>query len=238
VIQNLAPGELKLDYFELTGSTIQGEESVLISHPSSRSIHPRNEPLQPVVIAGLALAAVAVLLGSVILFILWRREYLRERREKSEHPKIQLQSQDDVQRVPFLGERTRIEPFIATSASSQFPQSSQGSRTTTPAVMTITPVHRRSSREQAVVTQRPPRDEKRALPTAPVYTTESISRLNLGLDISTRDHSVVGQPSNYESEASTNPRHREDDGGVTLLGSSETINPKVLRLPPDYRFYS
>ena len=82
------------------------------------------------------------------------------------------------------------------------------------------------------------RDEKRLLPAGPVYTMESISRLNLGLEASPRDHSVVGQSSDYESEAGVVPPHhqaRENDGGVSLLGSSETINPKVLRLPPDYR---
>lgn len=111
--------------------------------------------------------------------------------------------------------------------------------------MTVTPVHPRPSREQVVATSdprlatsSPRRDEKRPHPAAAVYTMESISRLNLGLDVNPRDHSVVGQPSNYESEASTNPQNRENDGGVSLLGSSETINPKVLRLPPDYRrFY-
>lgn len=74
-----------------------GSDRETISH-SPRSTHPRNEALQPAVIAGLSLDAVAVLLGFVVLTILWRREFLREQREKSDHPKIQLQSQDDVQR--------------------------------------------------------------------------------------------------------------------------------------------
>lgn len=85
------------------------------------------------------------------------------------------------------------------------------------------------------------RGEKRTLPTAPVYTMESISRLNLGLSVNQRDHSVVGQPSDYNSETNANPGHqqnRENDGGVSLLGSPETINRKVLRLPPDYRLYT
>lgn len=106
--------DLQLDYFEVTGSTVQGEQLTptckyfspcLVSHESqriiarlsSRSIHSRGEGLQPAVIAGLALAAVAVLLGFVVLFILWRREYLRERKEKSDHPTIRLRSQGDVQ---------------------------------------------------------------------------------------------------------------------------------------------
>lgn len=72
---------------------------------------------------------------------------------------------------------------------------------------------------------------------------ESISRLNLGLDVDPRNHSVVGQSSDYESEASAAPRPnrrgRGGDSDVSLLGSPETINPKALRLPPDYRrFYS
>jgi len=70
---------------------------------------------------------------------------------------------------------------------------------------------------------------------------ESISQLNLRLDVNPTAHSVVGQSSNYESEASAVPHHYQNyggDGGVDLLGSSETINPKALRLPPDYRrFY-
>lgn len=238
VIRNLvAGGDLQLDYFEVTGSTVQVERLTPTPHLSSRSIHPRGEGLQPAVIAGLALAAVAVLLGFVILFILWRREYLRERKEKLDHPKVQLRSQDDVQTVPFLDERAHIEPFTTAPVLSQPPQTP---RITTPTVMTVTPTHPRPSREQVVTTTSAPsrRDEKRPHPTAPVYTIESISRLNLALDVNPRDHSVVGQPSNYESEAGANPRNRENDGGVSLLGSSETINPKVLRLPPDYRrFY-
>ena len=87
----------------------------------------------------------------------------------------------------------------------------------------------------------PRRDEKRILPTGPAYTMESISRLNLGLEVNPRDHSVVGQPSDYGSETNAVPprnQDRENDGGVRLMGSSETINPKALRLPPDYRrFY-
>lgn len=104
--------------------------------------------------------------------------------------------------------------------------------------MTVTPLRPRPSREQAATTSTSHRDEKRLLPASLGYTTESISRLNLGLDVNPRDHSVVGQPSNYESEANAVPPHhrnRENDGGVSLLGSSETINPKALRLPPDYR---
>jgi len=238
--------ELQLDYFEVTGNTVQGGALRPTSRLSSRRIHPRSERLQPGVIAGLVLAAVAVLLGFIILFILWRREYLRRRRERSDHPKIQLQSQDDALGVPFLDERAHIEPYTTASVPSQ------ASSTPTPVVTTVTPVHPRPSREQGVATSSPRlatssprlatssprRDEKRPHPTATVYTMESISRLNLGLDVNPRDHSVVGQPSNYESEASTNLQNRENDGGVSLLGSSETINPKVLRLPPDYRrFY-
>jgi hypothetical protein len=238
----------------------------------SRSIHPRDEPLQPAVIAGLTLAAAAVLLGFIILFILWRREYLRKRRERSGRLEAQSQSQVDPQggmlvvRLPHSLTETRasqspswknalvwvrshqalhksrvltliIEPFTTTSVP---PQPSQSLRTAAPAVMTVTPARRRPSREQVVATSSSHRDEKRPLPAAQVYTMESISRLNLGLDVNPRDHSVVGQPSNYESEAGADPlqQHRENDGGVSLLGSSETVNPKVLRLPPDYRrFY-
>jgi hypothetical protein len=132
------------------------------------------------------------------------------------------------------------EPFIGTSVSSQLPQYLQSSSATTPTVIAITPVHRQPLRAQVLVTQNPLRDEKWTLPTVPLYTMESISRLNLGLDVNPRDYSVVGQLSNYESEVGAgqrNQQNRENDGGVSLLGSSETINPKVLRLPPDYRFY-
>lgn len=118
--------------------------------------------------------------------------------------------------------------------------SSQPSRATTPAVTIAIPLHPLPPTEQVVVTPTLHRDEKRLLPTGQSYTTESISRLNLGLDVNPRNHSVVGQPSDYESEASAAPRHKnhEDDGGVSVLDSSETINPKVLRLPQDYRrFY-
>lgn len=112
---------------------------------------------------------------------------------------------------------------------------------TTSAVMTVTPLRPMPSREPVVATSSPRRDEKRLLPTGPAYTMESISRLNLGLEVNPRDHSVVGQPSDYGSEASVVPppnQGRENDGGVRLMGSSETINPKALRLPPDYRrFY-
>ena len=70
---------------------------------------------------------------------------------------------------------------------------------------------------------------------------ESISQLNLRLDVNRTEHSMVGQSSDYGSEVSAVPRNhqnRGDDGGVSLLGTSETINPKALRLPPDYRrFY-
>lgn len=242
VIQNLvASGELRLDYFEVTESTTWGGESVLASLHSPRSIHPRGE-LQPAVIAGLVIASVAVLLGFTVLFILWRREYLRGRRERSEsQPKIQLQSQDDTPRAPFLNESTHIEPFTTNSVSSQPSQSSQRMRSTTPVVKNVTPARPRPSREQPVVTPTPRRNEKGTIPTAPAYTLESISRLNLGLGVDPRDHSVVGQPSDYGSEASadaSDQRNRENDGGISLLGSSETINPKVLRLPPDYRrFY-
>ena len=141
-----------------------------------------------------------------------------------------------------------VEPFISEPPQSpqppQPPQSSQPSQTpgtTTSAVMTVTPLRPMPSREPLVTTSSPRRDEKRLLPTGPAYTMESISRLNLGLEVNPRGHSVVGQPSDYESEASAAPPHnqgRENDGGVRLLGSSETINPKALRLPPDYRrFY-
>lgn len=67
------------------------------------------------------------------------------------------------------------------------------------------------------------------------YTMESISRLNLRLDVNQRDHSVVGQPSNYESEASTNPLRQQnrENGRLNLLDSSGIVNPKVLRLPQD-----
>jgi hypothetical protein len=109
--------ELELDYFEITGSTVRDGESMLTCErlsprPTSRgvrsdgntvplpsrSIHPRNEPLRPAVIAGLTLAAVAVLLGFIILLILWCREYLREQRETSDHFKIQFRPQDHGQR--------------------------------------------------------------------------------------------------------------------------------------------
>lgn len=240
VIQNLVAGdELQLDYFEVTGSATLGKESTPASLLLPRTIRTRSERLQPAVIAGLALAAVAVLLGFIILFVFWRREYLRKRKEKLVHSKVQLQSQDDAQRVPFLEERPRIEPFTTTSVPSGPSQSSHTSRVPAPAVMTVTPIHPRPSREQVVATSSSRRDEKRPLPDTTVYTMESISRLNLGLELNPRDHSVVGQPSNYESETGVNPQNRANDGGVSLLGSSETINPKVLRLPPDYRrFYS
>lgn len=233
---------------------------------SSRSIGPRDEPLQPAVIAGLTVASVAVLLGFIILFILWRREYRRKpRKEPEADPGTRLLSQDDAQRdsrppVPFpndgahIGKATRssphisriltvfVEPFISTPLSLQPSQSSQVSRATTPAVTTATPVHPRSSREQvADLASSSHRDEKRLLPVAQAHTMESISRLNLQLDVDPRNHSVVGQPSNYESEASVDPLHRwgrENDAGVSLLGSSETVNPKALRLPPDYRRFS
>jgi len=107
--------------------------------------------------------------------------------------------------------------------------------------MTVTPIQPQPSGEPAVAASSPRRDEKRLLPTGQAYTMESISRLNLGLEVGPRDHSVVGQPSDYESEVdAVLPHHqgRENDGGVSILGSSETINPKALRLPPDYRrFY-
>jgi len=164
--------------------------------------------------------------------------------------------------VPFLNEQARIgramsssanqnvltlfaEPF--TSESPQPPQPSQSShfshfsRATAPAVMTVTPLQPQPSGEPVVAASSSRRDEKRLLPTGQAYTMESISRLNLGLEVGPRDHSVVGQPSDYESEVNAVPPHhqgRENDGGVSILGSSETINPKVLRLPPDYRrFY-
>jgi len=258
VIQNLAAGgELQLDYFEVIRSTVHDGESIPTFRSSPRSIHARNEPLQPAVIAGLTLASIAVVLGFISLFVLWRREYARGRRGKAEtHPRIQLQSQDEAQKVPFLNERVRIAPFTSTSVSSQPSQAlrpsqpsqslrpsqpSQTSITITPVAMTVTPAHPLPSREQVVATSSSRRNEKRLPPTGPVYTMESISRLNLGLDANPRNHSVFGQPSNYESEASENPRHqqnRENDSGVSLLGSSETINPKALRLPPGYRqFY-
>ena len=70
---------------------------------------------------------------------------------------------------------------------------------------------------------------------------ESISQLNLRLDVNPTAHSVVGQSSDYGSEVGPVPHHDQNygsDGGVGLPGSSETINPKALRLPPDYRrFY-
>jgi len=70
---------------------------------------------------------------------------------------------------------------------------------------------------------------------------ESISQLNLRLDVDPTAHSVVGQSSNYGSEVGTVPHHYQNyggDGDVSHLGSSKTINPKALRLPPDYRrFY-
>lgn len=242
---------------------------------SRRSIHPRDlQPLQPAVIAGLVLAAVAVLLGFVMLFFLWRREYSRKRKEALDSSEVPSQLQDDPQTgklevrqqysltdtrgrfiVPFLDERTRIgkntssstsgkntynsctDPFIATPMPSQ---PSRASTTTTTGVVAIPLVHPRSPREQVPLTSSSHRDGKRPLPAAQVYTMESISRLNLGLDVNLRDHSVVGQPSNYGSEASADPpeQNRENDGGVSLLGSSRTVNPKVLRLPPDYRrFY-
>lgn len=124
-----------------------------------------------------------------------------------------------------------VEPFTSVS-----PQPSQA---LTPAVMTITPL-RPPPVEPATATSTRCHDEKRPLPIGPGHTMESISRLNLGLDVNSRNHSVVGQSSDYESEASQAPhrRNREGDGGVSLLGSPETVNPKALRLPPDYRrFY-
>jgi hypothetical protein len=127
------------------------------------------------------------------------------------------------------------EPYITALVPSEPSQVSSNTTVVTPAVMTVIPVHPRPSREQAVATSSPRRDEKQPHPTAPFYTVESISGLNLALDVNPRDHSVVGQPSNYDSEASANPHNRENDGGVSLLGSSETINPKIMRLPPDYR---
>jgi len=138
-----------------------------------------------------------------------------------------------------------VEPFTSGSPQppqpSQSSQSSHTSRVTTPAVMAVTSLQPRPSREPVIAASSSRRDEKRLLPTGPAYTMESISRLNLGVEVNPRDHSVVGQPSDYESEASTVPPHRqgrENDGGVSLLGSSETVNPKALRLPPDYRrFY-
>jgi len=133
-----------------------------------------------------------------------------------------------------------VEPFL--SVSSEPSLSSRTSQTTTPAVVAVTPLRPQPSRERVVAAPSSRHNEKRQLPTGPNYTMESISRLNLAHDVNLRDHSVVGQTSDYESEASALPRrheNREDDGGVTLQGSSETINPKVLRLPPDYRrFYS
>jgi len=241
LIQNLVSGgELQLDYFEVTGSTIEGIQ--LTSNPSlsRRAQDSKDESLQPAVIAALAIASVAVLTGFIILFVLWRRQYIRERKERSK-----VQSQDDAQRVPFLNEQARIEPF--TSESTQLPQPSQSShsshssRATAPAVMTVTPLQPRPSREPVVATSSSRRNEKRLLPTGQAYTMESISRLNLGLGVGPKDHSVVGQPSDYESEVNAVPPHhqgRENDGGVSILGSSETINPKALRLPPDYRrFY-
>ena len=245
-------------------------------HIASLSRRAQGESLQPAVIAALVIASVAVLTGFIILFVLWRRQYIRERKEK---PEVQLQG--DTQRgklavrkprvlivirdsAPFLDEQARIgramsrtlrfrsvltplvEPFTSEPPRppqpSQSSQSSQTSPATTPAVMTVTPLQSRPSREPVVAASSSRRDEKRLLPTGPAYTMESISRLNLGLEVDPRDHSVVGQPSDYEPEASMIPPHhqsRENDGGVSLLGSSETINPKALRLPPDYRrFYS
>ena len=178
--------------------------------------------------------------------------------------KFLIPSRDSRLTVPFLNEEARIgtvtssspwnkgaltyliEPFISEPPEhlqppqpSQPSKASQTSQATTPVVMTVTPLRPQPSREQ-VVTVAPSsrRDEKRLLPTGPIYTMESISRLNLGLEVNSRDHSVVGQPSDYESGASVVPPHhqgRENDGGVSLLGSSEAINPKALRLPPDYR---
>jgi hypothetical protein len=63
------------------------------------------------------LAAVAVLLGFITLFILWRREYLRGRRERSDHPKIQLKSQDDAQQGKLVVWRTRSQIEIHVSQS-------------------------------------------------------------------------------------------------------------------------
>ena len=66
---------------------------------------------------------------------------------------------------------------------------------------------------------------------------ESISQLNLRLDVNPMAHSVVGQSSDYGSEVSAVPHHYQSYGGDGA-GSSETINPNALRLPPDYRrFY-
>jgi hypothetical protein len=124
-----------------------------------------------------------------------------------------------------------VEPFSSVP--------SQPLATPTPVAMTVTPLRPRHSTERATAASTPHRDEKRLLPIGPRYTMEWISRLNLGLSANPRDHSVVGEPSNHEPEVSAVPRpNREDDGGVSLQGSSETINPKALRLPPAYRrFY-
>lgn len=55
-----------------------------------------DEPLQPAVVAGLAVSSALVLVGFILLFVIWRREYVRERTGESEtYPKLQLQSQDD-----------------------------------------------------------------------------------------------------------------------------------------------
>jgi len=250
-IKNLQEGgELQLDYFEVTGSTLQGGMAVLASSPTNSPDTGRNS-LQPAVIAGLVLSSVVVLAGFILLFILWRRQYVRERGEKSGmRPKPQPKPRDDTQRDPFTSVSSQSpssQPPSSQSPSSQpppsqppssQPSSSQPSSSPIPVPMTITPLRPRPSGEQVVPTSTSRRDEKRLLPTGPGYAMESISRLNLGLDVNPGDHSVVGQPSDYESEASAVPRYhrdREYDGGVSLLGSSETINPKALRLPPDYR---
>jgi len=232
-----------------TSSSINGTEECVAS-PTNSPDTGRNS-LQPAVIAGLVLSSVVVLAGFILLFILWRRQYVRERGEKSGmRPKPQPKPRDDTQRDPFTSVSSQSpssQPPSSQSPSSQpppsqppssQPSSSQPSSSPIPVPMTITPLRPRPSGEQVVPTSTSRRDEKRLLPTGPGYAMESISRLNLGLDVNPGDHSVVGQPSDYESEASAVPRYhrdREYDGGVSLLGSSETINPKALRLPPDYR---
>lgn len=67
--------------------------------PPSRGPNPRDGSLQPAVIAGLTLASVAVLVGFIVLFTLWRRQFVRGRRVKSGmYLKVRLQSQDDARR--------------------------------------------------------------------------------------------------------------------------------------------
>lgn len=151
--------------------------------------------------------------------------------------------------APFLNDPARIgKPMLSpppnkrilTTLAEPFTlESSQPSHAPTTSITTIVTLsHPPFSTGQVVTTPTSHRDEKRVLPASPGHIMESILQLNLGLDVNPAEHSVVCQPSDYGSEASAVPRHHQNDGGLSLLGSSERINPQALRLPPDYRrFY-